>query len=39
VPQDRDGTFSTELFARDQRREQALVTTLREMVPAGGVHR
>ena len=38
VPQDRDGTFSTELFARYQRSEQALVTTLMEMVPAGGVH-
>ena len=31
VPQDRDGTFSTELFARYQRSEQALVTTLMEM--------
>src|SRR5215218_7150723 len=38
VPQDRDGTFSTELFARYQRSEQALVATLMEMVPAGGVH-
>src|SRR5688500_3638517 len=28
VPQDRDGTFSTELFARYQRTEQALVLTL-----------
>ena len=27
VPQDREGTFSTELFARYQRTEQALVTT------------
>jgi putative transposase len=39
VPQDRDGTFSTELFARYQRSEQALVTTLMEMDSAGGVHR
>jgi putative transposase len=31
VPQDRDGTFSTELFARYQRSEQALVATLMEM--------
>jgi transposase-like protein len=31
VPQDRDGTFSTELFARYQRSEQALVATLLEM--------
>jgi len=31
VPQDRDGTFATELFARYQRSEQALVTTLMEM--------
>ncbi len=37
VPQDRDGTFSTELFARYQRSEQALVSTLLEMVSAGGV--
>src|SRR5215207_10827174 len=28
VPQDRDGTFSTELFARYQRSEQALGTAL-----------
>ena len=31
VPQDRDGTFSTELFGRYQRNEQALVLTLLEM--------
>ena len=31
VPQDREGTFSTELFARYQRVEQALVLTLMEM--------
>ena len=35
VPQDRDGTFSTELFARYQRSEQALVTTLMEMYVQG----
>jgi transposase-like protein len=35
VPQDRDGTFSTELFARYQRSEQALVTTLMEMYLQG----
>ncbi len=35
VPQDRDGTFSTELFARYQRSEQALVTTLMEMYVRG----
>ncbi len=35
VPQDRDGTFSTELFARDQRSEQALVSTLMEMYLQG----
>src|SRR5215204_3960989 len=35
VPQDRDGTFSTELFARDQRSEQALVTALMEMYLQG----
>src|SRR5688572_5523942 len=28
VPQDREGTFSTELFGRYQRAEQALVATL-----------
>src|SRR5215204_4288588 len=40
VPQDRDGTFSTELFARYQRSEQALVTTLMEMyLQGGGDHR
>ncbi len=31
VPQDRDGTFSTKLFARYQRSEQALVVALMEM--------
>ena len=31
VPQDRDGTFSTDFFARYQRNEQALVSTLMEM--------
>ena len=35
VPQDRDGTFSTELFARYQRTEQALVLTLLEMYLQG----
>ena len=35
VPQDRAGTFSTELFARYQRSEQALVTTLMEMYLQG----
>jgi transposase-like protein len=35
VPQDRDGTFSTELFARYQRSEQALVATLMEMYVQG----
>lgn len=35
VPQDRDGTFSTELFARYQRSEQALVSTLLEMYVQG----
>ena len=35
VPQDRDGTFSTELFARYQRTEQALVLTLMEMYVQG----
>jgi putative transposase len=35
VPQDRDGTFSTELFARYQRSEQALVVTLLEMYVQG----
>src|SRR5215208_6383031 len=35
VPQDRDGTFSTEVFARYQRSEQALVTTLMEMYLQG----
>lgn len=31
VPQDRDGTFSTDLFARYQRSEQVLALTLMEM--------
>ncbi len=31
APQDRDGCFSTELFERCQRSEQALVATLAEM--------
>ena len=35
VPQDRDGTFSSELFARYQRSEQALVSTLMEMYVQG----
>ncbi len=35
VPQDRDGTFSTALFARYQRTEQALVLTLMEMYLQG----
>jgi len=35
VPQDRDGTFSTELFSRYQRTEQALVLTLMEMYVQG----
>jgi len=35
VPQDRDGTFATELFARYQRSEQALVTTLMERYVQG----
>src|SRR5260370_26359815 len=35
VPQVREGTFSTELFARYQRSEQALVLTLMEMVVNG----
>jgi len=35
VPQDRDGTFSTELFARYQRTEQALVLSLMEMYLQG----
>jgi putative transposase len=35
VPQDRDGSFSTELFARYQRSEQALVATLLEMYVQG----
>jgi transposase-like protein len=35
VPQVRDGQFSTDLFARYQRSEQALVLTLMEMVVNG----
>ena len=35
VPQDREGTFSTELFGRYQRNEQALVLTLMEMYQQG----
>lgn len=35
VPQDRDGTFSTELFQRYQRAEQALVVGLMEMYIQG----
>ena len=35
VPQARDGAFSTELFARYQRSEQALILTLLEMVVNG----
>jgi transposase-like protein len=35
VPQDRDGTFSTELFGRYQRTEQALVLSLMEMYIQG----
>jgi transposase-like protein len=35
VPQDRDGTFSPELFARYQRSEQALVLSLMEMYLPG----
>jgi putative transposase len=35
VPQDREGAFSTELFARYQRYEQALVVTLMEMYVQG----
>jgi transposase-like protein len=35
VPQDRDGSFSTELFARYQRTEQALVLGLMEMYIQG----
>ncbi|MGH2613969.1 MAG: IS256 family transposase, partial [Thermomicrobiales bacterium] len=36
VPQDRDGPFATEVFARYQRTEQALVLTLLEMDVQGG---
>ena len=35
VPQDRDGTFSTELFERYQRSEKALISCLQEMVIKG----
>jgi hypothetical protein len=35
VPQDREGTFSTELFARYQRSEKALVLALMEMYVEG----
>ena len=35
VPQDRDGRFSTELFQRYQRSEQALVSTLAQMYVQG----
>ncbi len=35
MPQDRDGTFSTQLFARYQRNEKALVLALMEMYVEG----
>ena len=35
VPQDREGTFSTQLFARYQRNEKALVLALMEMYVGG----
>src|SRR3954468_17028134 len=35
IPQDRDGTFSTQLFARYQRNEKALVLALMEMYVEG----
>jgi hypothetical protein len=35
VPRNREGTFSIELFAREQRSEQALVATLMEMYLQG----
>jgi putative transposase len=35
VPQDREGTFSTRLFARYQRNEKALVLALMEMYVEG----
>ena len=35
VPQDRDGRFSTELFERHRRPEQALVASLAEMYVQG----
>jgi len=36
VPQDRDGTFSTQVFTRYQRNEKALVLALMEMSVEGG---
>ncbi|EAY56328.1 MAG: probable transposase [Leptospirillum rubarum] len=36
VPQTRDGSFSTDLFKRYQRFEQALVLSMMEMVLQGG---
>lgn len=35
VPQNRDGTFSTQLFTRCKRKEKALVLTLMEMYVEG----
>ena len=35
VPRDRDGTFQTKLFERQERSEKALVTTLMQMVVQG----
>ena len=35
VPQNRDGTFSTQLFTRYRRKEKALVLTLMEMYVEG----
>src|SRR3990170_1029694 len=35
IPQDREGTFSTSVFARYQRNEKALVLTLMEMYIQG----
>lgn len=37
VPQDREGTFSTQLFARYQRNEKALILALMEISPEPGV--
>ena len=37
MPQSRDGSFSTELFGRYQRSEQAMVLAMMEMVLQGGV--